>query len=1262
MSTIIFGATVSLINSATPSTGGYLIGYDVDGILKQKDSAGVITIIGSGATGGGSGTSSSLSGVLSIGNNSGTFGIIMGTSTGISSANGNSNVFLDSGGNANNILITTNDGVINAASYESNPDFIRTIQEYGTTYSSTIVENGTFSVRIGDTNLTTELGLSHQQLNIRFDNGSLLDGDISIIKSGTTYDSGSINKAYLHLNSYDAGTDLGVQNSVVVGGSGITASESESVYVPQLVIQDSKVIKGSTGTGFIQFTEWNDVMMVSTSQNSIIGILSSSSSSPYLTSTNGIFVIDSLTNSQTPNIQAPSSFISTRNSNVDSGIQNSVVIGGIGLSATQSNTVYLGNNVNINNAFSLPNSDGVNGQVLKTDGSGNVTWQNESISSATQSLYQVLVAGNDTITEDIIMGTSTAIRSGNVGGSIFLDYSGATGDVTISTDNGNLLTAFLEVSGNNISLDSTNGLLSISSQNTTIVSGNSEGLKYAFDYSLGFVTYSLVTKGYVNSVSIASFSASNGLTGSFNSGQLSISSEVDSDSIEINGNNQISLKSVIIGNRQFNDSVTILGDLTILGTSSSIHTENLFVEDNIITLNATYSGPAVIDAGVEVNLGDGTYSKVLWNSGIGYWQVGLSGSESTIITKGDNGLTKIDNKLLLGGTISQNTTIDYDNLNFDITTNNGGIFKVLNNSITSTHSFEARSSGVYLRTETISGENIGVSSTGQGAQLSVTSGSSFSFVYVSSVDQSLAGGDNSTNNRLLVRDDYYSKGLVYYDDYTNNFTTHSLITKGYVDSLGLSTPSLGQVLAVGNTSSGYNIEISNNNYLSFNGPTHSTRIILDFNGSTSNRSLVLSNASGRIAIIDDNGLGQNKASINYFPKWTSGFTLATSSLVYDDGTKIHIGGKTSSFLDSSGVDYRTSLTNLTGSSLSVGLVIDVGSGSFGNYAIFNNLSLDGLSSSENYGIYNQIDVNNVSSVYAIRNEITGTSSSATSYGIYNSINLKNTDSITGFVNSVNGGTMQKIGILNQITDSNSQQIYGIYNSMRRGSIETYGIYMPVIGSTGDFYGISINHSVNVGTTSNPNYNIYISDTGYSSNKYGGYTELIGNGRSNINYGSYYDVSGASNNNYGVYSKISGTFGNRNIGVYIDNQTNTSQNVGLYILGGQNTSITTTKGDIIFNELQDSSSDLSVRGGTISNLLQISSSTDNIGVGTASPISSAILDVYSTSKAMVIPRLIGNVATSLTPKVDGMIVCITAIGGSFSSIGFYGYLNSNWTKF
>ena len=53
-------------------------------------------------------------------------------------------------------------------------------------------------------------------------------------------------------------------------------------------------------------------------------------------------------------------------------------------------------------------------------------------------------------------------------------------------------------------------------------------------------------------------------------------------------------------------------------------------------------------------------------------------------------------------------------------------------------------------------------------------------IEIFTTDQTLGGVDGSTNNRLIVND-ANSKGLVYGGNYVANFTTYSLITKGYVD-------------------------------------------------------------------------------------------------------------------------------------------------------------------------------------------------------------------------------------------------------------------------------------------------------------------------------------------------------------------------------------------------------------------------------------------------------------------------------------------------
>ena len=79
MASVIFGSTLNMLTAATPSSGGYVVAYDLDGILKQKDEFGIITEIGGGPTNSGPGLTPSLSDVMGVDNNSNTYSLIMGT-------------------------------------------------------------------------------------------------------------------------------------------------------------------------------------------------------------------------------------------------------------------------------------------------------------------------------------------------------------------------------------------------------------------------------------------------------------------------------------------------------------------------------------------------------------------------------------------------------------------------------------------------------------------------------------------------------------------------------------------------------------------------------------------------------------------------------------------------------------------------------------------------------------------------------------------------------------------------------------------------------------------------------------------------------------------------------------------------------------------------------------------------------------------------------------------------------------------------------
>ena len=71
------------------------------------------------------------------------------------------------------------------------------------------------------------------------------------------------------------------------------------------------------------------------------------------------------------------------------------------------------------------------------------------------------------------------------------------------------------------------------------------------------------------------------------------------------------------------DDLTVSGNLTVQGTTTTINTQTLNVEDNIITLNSNFDGADnIVDAGIEVERGDETNVSFLWDESEGEWTLG----------------------------------------------------------------------------------------------------------------------------------------------------------------------------------------------------------------------------------------------------------------------------------------------------------------------------------------------------------------------------------------------------------------------------------------------------------------------------------------------------------------------------------------------------------------------------------------------------------------------------------------------------------------
>ena len=341
MALVVFGEKIDFTSIDLPQEGGYVIGFDINtGLLSQMDYLGNVEVVGS--NGGGP-----LSNTLSLGNNTGTNSIVLDSSI----VKGTNKFSL-----SDVISLTTDNGGYNESYLYMNS-------------GNVILGNGSSkSFRIESTGITTKWSDTNKQV-INSNAYQLTLNNLSQLQFGkTASDAGAKLPSLISTDNSTIGN--GLINTVVIGGQNISASQSNSVYVPYLYIQDGKVIRGTKGTGQIRFTDTNDV--ISSNSNFVIGLVSSTSSVSFRQ--NGIFVKDSATASSTPNYDSNIIYVGTKNSSATAGIKNSVVVGGLGLVATQDNTVYLGNNVNINNAYTLPSTDGTYNQILTTDGSGNLSW------------------------------------------------------------------------------------------------------------------------------------------------------------------------------------------------------------------------------------------------------------------------------------------------------------------------------------------------------------------------------------------------------------------------------------------------------------------------------------------------------------------------------------------------------------------------------------------------------------------------------------------------------------------------------------------------------------------------------------------------------------------------------------------------------------------------------------------------------------------------------------------------------------------------
>lgn len=552
MSQVIFNSYIDLKNyGATPSGMGYTVAYDTDGVLKQKDQDGVITPVSSIAD---------LEDVLALGNYSGSYSIVLGTSSQLQTINGPGSISLDKGMTyavSVSSTLVTND-------YETkllSPVYYSGILNYPVLDGPTVLATMSVPDLYTPTNIYIRVNMTHSWMSdviinlispgggtvslINQNGGSSNDLIQTTFTSDTTFPQLSTSvPPYTGTFSWRASLNVG---SIPYRSGAATLEEllNNSSTVGNWILFIDDLSSGDVG-GLIDWSLWfeySPVVKVGTETiNAMNGLyvrtekgnkestltLSTSTFSTYVGySTFSTFIentsskisighydtavgaggkINVLESGKTYDGAGSDNkaylHLNTYGSTTSNGVRNSVVIGGQYLTASSSNYVYLGNWVNINNAYTLPNNAGLADQILTTDGAGTVSWM--TFSATVPTLSEVLSAGTQSGANNIYFDDYQGIVLGqieskitNVSNTSVITLNYLTNDEIFISANGLPATHSYVVFGTN-SVNITSDFLNIIQGSGTITTHDKLGLVYAEDYNSTYGTNSLVTKYYVD--------------------------------------------------------------------------------------------------------------------------------------------------------------------------------------------------------------------------------------------------------------------------------------------------------------------------------------------------------------------------------------------------------------------------------------------------------------------------------------------------------------------------------------------------------------------------------------------------------------------------------------------------------------------------------------------------------------------------------------------------------------------------------------------
>jgi hypothetical protein len=300
----------------------------------------------------------------------------------------------------------------------------------------------------------------------------------------------------------------------------------------------------------------------------------------------GVSIKDNETNSfTTSNRNNPAIIIGSKNSTINSGITNSVIVGGQNITAAQNNTVYV-DNLNIN---TLGTGTSVNN--LGIDSNGNVVVGDVGIFTGNTSgncitdLYVSNLYGCSPITVWDNLTLSGSVIDSQGGGYLDLRYSNSDGRFYLGNDNGSYSDTFIQ---------GENGYLEISAYDPSarisiFTDGGNAGFVLTNDTSLFSNDISLYTDT-TSIISTPSGGAGNNTLG------------INNDNIFLRGNSKL---NITVGNHNSVGIGSAVSDLLIAVVTGTSYTTDSLRETNPSILSSQNS---TIQTGIKNSVALGGYN------------------------------------------------------------------------------------------------------------------------------------------------------------------------------------------------------------------------------------------------------------------------------------------------------------------------------------------------------------------------------------------------------------------------------------------------------------------------------------------------------------------------------------------------------------------------------------------------------------------------------------------------------------------------------